>query len=69
MKLKYSNHPQLPVEDYSDAIRDAVSWLGDRYLLAAAIGTRSISCQPDGLPPGDRDIDLQLKRKDTEHAR
>lgn len=27
----------LPVEDYSRAIRQAVAWLGDRYLLALPI--------------------------------
>jgi hypothetical protein len=33
-------HPQLPVHDYGTALQSAVSWLGDRYLLASPIATR-----------------------------
>jgi len=33
-------HPQLPVHDYGLALQNAVSWLGDRYLLAAPIPAR-----------------------------
>jgi hypothetical protein len=33
------NQP-LPVHDYGQALQSAVSWLGDRYLLAAPIPTR-----------------------------
>jgi hypothetical protein len=40
MKLRTQNRPQLPVEDYSRAIRAAVSWLGERYILAAPIKVR-----------------------------
>jgi hypothetical protein len=62
MKLKNQSRPRLPVEDYSHAIRNAVSWLGDRYLLAAPIDSRSIFhlC---GLPPRNRVIDPQLRPK------
>lgn len=31
------NHPQLPTHDYSLALQHAVSWLGDRYLLAVPL--------------------------------
>jgi hypothetical protein len=41
MKIRNQAHARLPVEDYSRAIRDAVSWLGDRYLLADRIDARS----------------------------
>jgi len=41
MKIRNQAHSRLPVEDYSRAIRDAVSWLGDRYLLADRIDVRS----------------------------
>ncbi|HEY0802434.1 MAG TPA: hypothetical protein VGD54_16460 [Steroidobacteraceae bacterium] len=46
MKLRNHTRPRLPVEDYSHAIRNAVSWLGDRYLLAAPIDVRSIKHSP-----------------------
>ena len=36
MKRKASN-PALPVHDYRPALQCAVSWLGDRYLLAAPV--------------------------------
>ncbi len=37
--MRHSNgsFDQLPVEDYSRAIRQAVAWLGDRYLLATPL--------------------------------
>ena len=46
MKLRNQTRPRLPVEDYSHAVRNAVSWLGDRYLLAAPIDVRSINRSP-----------------------
>jgi hypothetical protein len=46
MKLSNQPRPRLPVVDYSHAIRNAVSWLGDRYLLAAPIDIRSINRSP-----------------------
>jgi hypothetical protein len=36
MKQRTSN-PTLPVHDYSYAVRNAVTWLGERYLLAVPI--------------------------------
>lgn len=36
MKLRLTD-PPLPTHDYSLALHDAVSWLGDRYLLATPI--------------------------------
>jgi hypothetical protein len=30
-------NPALPVHDYRPALQCAVSWLGDRYLLAAPV--------------------------------
>jgi hypothetical protein len=33
-------HPQPPIHDYELALQSAVSWLGDRYLLAAPIPAR-----------------------------
>jgi hypothetical protein len=40
--VKHANdlHPQLPVHDYGLALQSAVSWLGDRYLLAAPVPAR-----------------------------
>ena len=40
MKRPNDLHSQLPVHDYGLALQSAVSWLGDRYLLAAPIPTR-----------------------------
>ena len=39
MKL-HDPHPTLPVHDYSGAIQSAVSWLGNRYILAAPVAPR-----------------------------
>ncbi len=38
MKLTNSNH--MPRHDYGRALRNAVSWLGDRYLLAEPVRRR-----------------------------
>jgi hypothetical protein len=46
MKLPNQIPPRLPVEDYSRAIDGAVSWLGDRYLLASPINVRSQGHSP-----------------------
>jgi hypothetical protein len=46
MKIRNQANSRLPVEDYSRAIRDAVSWLGDRYLLADRIDVRSSKHSP-----------------------
>jgi hypothetical protein len=40
MKSSRDNQPPFPVRDYSLAVQSAVSWLGDRYLLAAPIAAR-----------------------------
>lgn len=40
MKRPNDLHPQLPLHDYGLALQSAVSWLGDRYLLAAPIPAR-----------------------------
>ena len=39
MKRKALN-PALPVHDYRPALQRAVSWLGDRYLLAEPLRAR-----------------------------
>ncbi|HEY7638766.1 MAG TPA: hypothetical protein VH814_03495 [Steroidobacteraceae bacterium] len=40
MKPRNDHPQQLPVHDYGTALQSAVSWLGDRYLLAAPIEAR-----------------------------
>jgi hypothetical protein len=40
MKLLTQEPSRLPVDDYSAALRNAVAWLGERYLLAVHV-TRS----------------------------
>ena len=37
MKDARDSQPPFPVRDYSSAVQSAVSWLGDRYLLATPI--------------------------------
>lgn len=46
MKLLTQDRPRLPVEDYSDALRNAVSWLGKRYLLAEPVKAHLIAQRP-----------------------
>jgi hypothetical protein len=35
--VKRSKNPALPIHDYRPALQCAVSWLGDRYLLAEPV--------------------------------
>jgi hypothetical protein len=51
MKLMTKESSRLPVDDYSAALRNAVSWLGERYLLAVPV-TRSGQPTPRYLPQG-----------------
>ena len=37
MKLINQSRARLPVEDYSLALRKAVQWLGERYVLAIPV--------------------------------
>lgn len=36
----------LPIHDYRPALQTAVSWLGDRYLLAAPVNRRGDEPRP-----------------------
>lgn len=45
MKLMTQEPSRLPVDDYSAALREAVSWLGERYVLAVPV-TRSEQATP-----------------------
>jgi hypothetical protein len=40
MKRSTAFQAALPLHDYRSALQSAVSWLGDRYLLAAPIAAR-----------------------------
>jgi hypothetical protein len=40
MKRSTEYRPALPLHDYGPALQSAVSWLGDRYLLAAPMAAR-----------------------------
>jgi hypothetical protein len=51
MKLTTQETPRLPVEDYSAALRNAVLWLGKRYLLAVPV-TRSKQPTSPNFPQG-----------------
>lgn len=37
MKVAVENNHQLPIANYSHAIGEAVSWLGEHYLLALPV--------------------------------
>ena len=37
MKSTRDSQAHFPVRDYSSAVQNAVSWLGDRYLLATPV--------------------------------
>lgn len=37
MNRKKPQNPQLPIQDYRPALQCAVSWLGERYLLAEPV--------------------------------
>jgi hypothetical protein len=46
VKNPRDNQPLFPVRDYSSAVQNAVSWLGDRYLLATPISAHSPDWRP-----------------------
>jgi hypothetical protein len=41
MKLMTQERSRLPVEDYSVALRNAIAWLGRRYVLAEPVKART----------------------------
>ncbi len=43
MKVINQSRSSLPVEDYSVAVRKAIQWLGERYLLAVPVKSRKRS--------------------------
>ena len=51
MRLMTQESSRLPVRDYSAALRNAVSSLGERYLLAVPVA-RSEQATPRYLPQG-----------------
>ena len=44
--MKRSNNPQLPLHDYRLALNSAVSWLGQRYVLAEPVRRRREEPKP-----------------------
>ena len=46
MKRLTKPKPPLPQHDYGPALQTAVSWLGDRYLLAEPVIRRSNESRP-----------------------
>ena len=46
MKLNKTLNPALPVHDYRPALQTALSWLGDRYLLAQPVNRVSAQGRP-----------------------
>jgi hypothetical protein len=47
VKLIYQSQPRLPIEDYSLALRKAVQWLGERYVLAVPVKPRTTTGATD----------------------
>jgi hypothetical protein len=47
MKRFAQSKPQFPVRDYSRALQNSLSWLGDRYLLATPISARGTDQQAE----------------------
>jgi hypothetical protein len=46
VKRNKSRNPLLPVHDYRPALQCAVSWLGERYLLAEPVARRHEERKP-----------------------
>jgi hypothetical protein len=44
--VKRSNNPQLPMHDYRQALKSAVSWLGERYVLAEPVRKHRAEAKP-----------------------
>jgi hypothetical protein len=40
--MKHDKSNNLPKHDYASALKQAVSWLGDRYLLAEPVNRRVV---------------------------
>ena len=47
MKLGKLQNPALPVHDYRTALQGALSWLGDRHLLAQPVNRVSAQRGPN----------------------
>jgi hypothetical protein len=47
MKLNKQQSPALPVHDYRTALQIALSWLGDRYLLAQPVNRVPVPSRPN----------------------
>jgi hypothetical protein len=47
MKLSKPQNPALPVHDYRTALLRAMSWLGDRHLLAQPVNRVSAQSRPN----------------------
>jgi hypothetical protein len=45
-QVKRNNSSQLPLHDYRNALKSAVSWLGERYLLAEPVQKRPDEAKP-----------------------
>lgn len=52
MKLVNGTTPQASVIDYSTALRQALAWLGDRYLLATPVRALRIQRRSPYLAAG-----------------
>jgi hypothetical protein len=50
-EMKRPTNPALPHHDYEQARKSAVSWLGDRYLLAAPVNRKRDDSAPFYVEP------------------
>jgi hypothetical protein len=44
--VKHDKKPQIPLHDYRMALKNAVSWLGEKYLLAEPVSRRREELKP-----------------------
>jgi hypothetical protein len=51
MKRRKETPHSVPQHDYGLALQSAVSWLGDRYLLAEPVSRRSTEHKPFFIEP------------------
>jgi|HubBroStandDraft_1064217.scaffolds.fasta_scaffold867089_2 hypothetical protein len=63
MKMTNQSRPRLPTEDYSLALRNAVKWLGDRYLLAVPVKARTTAAGEHRFFLESRPWNQQVRRR------
>jgi hypothetical protein len=65
MKLTHQSRLPLPIEDYSFALRKAVKWLGERYVLAAPVRARTADATDHSFFSERRPWNRQVRRRSS----